>query len=260
MAKVRILGTYQPKRTPLHGLDARAKIGFAVLMTAAVFAAHSMVSFAACAVLLAVALLLARIEPLQLAVALRPAGVMLAFALLASTLVPAASADIPLGPLGISGAGMVRGARSVARIVLLVGFVLIVAATTTQTQLVDAFTRIFSPLGSFGLPVGDIAMSLSLALRFIPLATDEFSRIAAAQAARGALLGKRGAISAVKRLASVAVPLTVRLFGYADDVAIAMARRGYDGRIRGTGSPRMDAGGWLVLVLGVGAVVVAIAV
>lgn len=260
MAKVRILGTYQPRRTPLHGLDARAKIGFVVLMTAAVFAAHSMASFAACAVLLVLALLLARVKPLQLAVALRPAGIVLAFALLASTLVPAAAADIPLGPLGISGAGMVRGARSAARIVLLVGFVLIVASTTTQTQLVDAFTRIFSPLAALGLPVGDIAMSLSLALRFIPLAIDEFSRIAAAQAARGALLGKRGVIATVKRLASVVVPLTVRLFGYADDVAVALARRGYDGRVRDGGSRRMGRGGWLVLALGIAAVVAAIAV
>lgn len=260
MAKVRILGTYQPKRTPLHSLDARAKIGFIVLMTVAVFAARSMVSFAVCIALLALALILARIKPLQLAIALRPAGMVLAFAMLANTLVPVASADIPLGPLGFSGAGMIRGVFSVIRIALLAGFVLIMASTTTQTQLVDAFTRIFSPLAALGLPVGDIAMSLSLALRFIPLSIDEFDRISTAQAARGATLGKQGALAGVKRLSSVVVPLTVRLFSYADDVAIAMARRGYNGRIPDTGGRRMRLGGWLVLAAGVAAVVVAVVV
>ena len=146
MAKVRVIGTYQPERTPLHGLDTRAKIGFLLLMTVAVFAAHSSLSLGICALLLAAALLLARITPMQLAAAMRPAGIVLAFALLTGTLCPAASGDIAIGPIGLSGAGFVRGAVSVVRIALVVGFSLVVASTTTQTQLVDAFTQIFSPL------------------------------------------------------------------------------------------------------------------
>ena len=258
MAKVRVIGTYQPERTPLHGLDTRANIGFLLLMTVAVFAAHSSLSLGICALLLAAALLLARITPMQLAAAMRPAGIVLAFALLTGTLCPAASGDIAIGPIGLSGAGFVRGAVSVVRIALVVGFSLVVASTTTQTQLVDAFTQIFSPLASFGIPVGDIAMSLSLALRFIPLTVDEFGRISAAQAARGARLGKQGAIATVKRLRSVVVPLTVRLFSYADDVANAMARRGYDGTLRDTGARPLRIGGWLTLAAGLAAAIVAV--
>ena len=75
MAKVRVIGTYQPERTPLHGLDTRAKIGFLLLMTVAVFAAHSSLSLGICALLLVAALLLARITPMQLAAAMRPTGI-----------------------------------------------------------------------------------------------------------------------------------------------------------------------------------------
>lgn len=257
MAKVRIIGTYQPARTPLHSVDARAKIGFILLMTIALFAAHSAVSLAVCVVLFAVSLLLSRTSPLQLVAALKPAGIVLAFSMVANTFVPAASADIPLGPLGLSGAGMVRGMTAVLRIGLLVGFALVLAATTTQTQLVDAFVSLLAPFKRIGLPVGDIAMSLSLALRFIPITVEEFGRISAAQAARGARLSDKSAIARIVGVRSVVTPLVVRLFSYADDIARSMARRGYDGSLGETDRRPLRIVDWLVLATGVAALVMA---
>lgn len=255
MAKVRIIGTYQPERTALHGVDARAKIAFLLLMTIASFVAHSARSFFLCGALFAAALLLARIKPLQLVAALKPAGIILVLSMAANAIVPAGSAFVALGPLGLSAAGLVRGVVAVLRIALLVGFALVIAATTTQTQIVDAFMALLAPLGPLGVPVGEIAMALSLALRFIPIAVEEFARITAAQAARGANLSSKGPLARIAQARSVVVPLVVRLFSYAEGVAHAMTRQGYDGSLVGEGVRRLRVADRLIIAAGIAAVI-----
>ena len=259
MAKVRIIGTYQPGRTPLHGVDARAKIGFVLLMTIALLAAHSTLSLAVCTAFFAVALLLSKTKPLQLAAARKPVGIVLALSVLVTMLCPAASADIPIGPLGISGAGIVRGVLVTLRLCLIVGFVLVLDETTTQTQLSDAFVRMLLPLRKVGVNVEDAAVTLSSALRFIPVAVEEHERIAASQAARGACLQDKGIPARASAAFGMLKPLALRVFSNAEAVSQSMLRRGFDGFAASAGKHPMSIPDWLILAAAVAAIVIAIA-
>ena len=230
MAKVRVIGTYQPERSPLHGLDARAKIGFLPLAGIAIIAAHSWVGCAVCAVLLAAALLLAGVRPMQLAAAVRPCGIFLGALAVICALIPP------------SWGGILRGATLAVRIIIFVGLVLVVNATTTPTQLADAYTRLLAPLARLGLNTGAAAHACTWLTRLIPLTVEENYRISAAQAMRG----KRSSFSFATALGHV--------FAARKDTAEAMARRGYEG----AAAHGMRIVDWLPIVAGLVAAVLAV--
>ena len=103
----------------------------------------------------------------------------------------------------------------------------VVCFTTTSTDLVQAFSWLLVPLACVGVPVGDIALVLSLALRFIPMVFEELARIRDAQASRGANLSSGPVVNRVRAWGAVFVPLFVGLFRRADRIAIAMDSRCY---------------------------------
>lgn len=221
MRKAVTLGGYVRRSTPLHGMDARVKLVALLLASAAAFAC-SPAGLAVVAVGLALALLASRTSPYEVLCGLRPALVVLAFSLLAN-------AVVLVGQPGLSLAGLARGALAVCRIALVVGFALVFSATTMPPAIADALASLLSPLRRLGLPVGDLAMMLSMALRFIPLTMEEVDRIRCAQRARGARLDEGGPLVRLRGWAQVLVPLIVGLFRRADELASAMADRCYTG-------------------------------
>ena len=247
MSKVRIVGTYQPERTPLHGADARSKIGFVLLMAVALLIAHSAISFAVCAVLFVVALILSKTTPLQLVPAIKPAGILLAILMVLGLIVP---------PGGFDGLG--RGMLLTLRICLAVGFALVLASTTTHAQLVDAFARMLSPLKALGVPVGSVAQTLSTVMRLIPLLMEEHVRISAAQSARGAGLGKRGVMGGISAAGMMVSQMFSRLRSEARSVSAGMERRGFDGTPIMFDDHGMRVTDWLMLVVGIASIVVAV--
>ena len=130
-----------------------------------------------------------------------------------------------LGPVGFDPAGAARGAVAVARIGLLVGFALTVSASTTPTALADACTRLLWPLKRLGLPSAEIGMTVSVALRFVPLVSEELERIRLAQRSRGARFDEGGVLARVRAWASVVTPLAVSLFRRADALGESMESR-----------------------------------
>ena len=154
----------------------------------------------------------------------------LAFALLANTIVVDGSFDVQIiGYVGIELDGLARGAVAVLRIVLLVGFVCVVTATTSSADVARSLVCVLRPLARVGVPVGDVAMIVGMALRFLPEAMGEFDRIVLAQRARGARFGEGSVRVRLSRWASVLVPLVVGLFDRADELALAMRDRCYSG-------------------------------
>lgn len=153
-----------------------------------------------------------------------------------------------------------RGLFFAARILLLVAGTSIVTLTTSPVALTDAFAQIMRPLGRVRFPVDDVAMMMAIALRFMPTTAEEAERIIVAQTARGARFDQGGPLVRARAWLPVLVPLFVRLFRRADDLAIAMESRCYRGqgrtRLR---EPHMRGSDWLVLVVGLlGAVAVAL--
>ena len=228
-----LLGAYHPADTPLHRLDARVKLACLLAVTVALFAASSPVALAVVAAGVLAAARLGGLSARELAQGLRPTAVILAFSLLANAFVADGTASLALvGPLGISYPGLVRGALAVGRIAVLVFAALVLSATTSSTAVADALTSLMAPLGRLGVPVGDIAMTVSIALRFIPLTAEELVRIRDAQRARGVDFAQGSVPARVRRWLSVLAPLVVALFRRADDLAQAMAERCYRGRGR----------------------------
>lgn len=227
------LGTYVERRGPIHAIDARVKVLLLLLTTIIVFARPTALVIGACCIGLAVLLAISGVSANSMVRAVKPTVVILVFVLVANLFVFDGSGDIViLHGFGMSLAGLERGFWAVVRIIMLIGIALVVSATTTSTELSDAVVWLLGPLGALGVPVGDVAMVLAIALRFIPICATEFDRIVSAQRARGRDFGEGGMIDRVKAWGSVLVPVVVALFGHADRLADAMRDRCYQGRGR----------------------------
>ena len=255
-----LLGSYHPADTPLHRLDARVKLACLLAVTVTLFAARGALALAAMAAAVLAAAHLGGLSARELAQGLRPTAVILAFSLLANAFVADGTASLTLvGPLGISYPGLARGALAVGRIAVLVFAALVLSATTSSTAVADALTSLMAPLGCLGVPVGDIAMTVSIALRFIPLTAEELVRIRDAQRARGVDFAQGSVPARVRRWLSVLAPLVVALFRRADDLAQAMAERCYRGRGRTRLTRPMRPSDLLVLaVVAIGCLVCAL--
>jgi energy-coupling factor transport system permease protein len=131
----------------------------------------------------------------------------------------------------------------------------LITLTTSPVALTDALSRLMRPLGVIRVPVDDVAMMFSIALRFIPTTAEEAERLVVAQTARGARFDSGGLIRRARAWLPVLVPLFVRLFRRADDLAVAMESRCYSGqgrtRLR---ELRMRGTDWAVLAAGVAVV------
>lgn len=254
-------GQFVPVDSPVHRLDARVKIGLLVAYTLVLFATDSWWVLAGCAGLAALAVGLSSVPA---TLALRGIRPILWLALLTVVLNALTWRDpgawMSLGPLGVDAAGLARGLYFGARIVVLVLASTLLTLTTSPVALTDAFGQLMRPLGVVRFPVDDVAMMLSIALRFVPTVAEEAERIVVAQTARGARFDQGGPLRRARAWIPVLVPLFVNLFRRADDLATAMESRCYRGagrtRLR---EPRMRMADWLVLAAGVtGAVVVSI--
>lgn len=248
------LGGYTP-HAPAARVGARVKLILLLLATVGVFSAQSPVVLSAWAVVLFGALGAARMRPSRILSAMRPVAIVLTFTLIANLVSCDGRATIELaGPVGLDPAGGLRGLLAVVRIVLLVGFSLVVAASTTGTQLSDACVRLLRPCARWGVPVGPLGTVLSLALRFIPLVSEELNRIRLAQRARGASFDNGTVIERIGVWASVLTPLMIGLFRRADRLAEAMSARCYDAASAGRlPAPRpLEALDCRVLIVGTG--------
>ena len=232
-----LFGSYHAAATPIHRLDARVKLVLLLLAAIAVFAARQPAVLVVMAALMVVFSRLGGVSMRSLFGALRPAALILAFSLAANALVFDGTGDIALvGIVGVSLAGLARGTLVVVRIAVLVGASLVVSSTTSSTAIADAFAALMSPLGRLGVPTADVAMIVSVALRFLPLTATELVRLRDAQRARGVDFSKGGVVTRVRRWLCVLTPLVVAMFRRADDLAAAMRERCY----RGEGRTRLS--------------------
>ena len=259
MKTVPLMGSYVGASTPAARIDARVKIVLLLGVTVALFAAPGPLALALWCALLLLCARAARVGAASVARALKPAALVLAFVLCANLVTCDGSAALPLvGPVGLSPAGAMRGATTVVRIALLVGFALVVAASTTSTELADAFVRLLSPLGRLGVPVGQIGLALSVALRFLPIVGEEFERIRMAQRARGVRFEEGSLVERARRWVAVFAPLIVGLLRRADALADSMVARCYAGATQTPPRP-LSRADRLVLVGGAACIALAVA-
>lgn len=211
-----------------HRVDARCKIIMLAVYSVGIFFVDAWPGMAAYAVFLAVACALLRV-PVRRVFALGvPVYVICVLTVAFNSFVPADAG------IGFSQAGFVRGCFFAARILLLVWFSLVVCFTVEATELTQAFSSMMRPLSALRVPVDDIAMVFSIALRFIPQMAEEYFQIRDAQWCRCAEFDEGPVLARVKAHCAIMVPMFVGLFRRADRLAASMDARCYGmrGRMR----------------------------
>jgi len=246
-------GQFVPGDSPIHRADARVKITLTLAYTIVLFSTAGWWGLALGAVVALSSIAVSGVPWSLAARGVRPVLWLLLFTILANALVwRAADVVVSVGALGVDAVGLMRGLYFAARIVLLMLGTTLVTLTTSPVALTDALSALLRPLGLVRVPVDDLAMMLSIALRFIPTTAEEAERVMVAQSARGARFDEGGPVRRARAWVPVLVPLFVRLFRRADDLAIAMESRCYVGH----GRTRlrqlvMRPADWIALVAGV---------
>jgi energy-coupling factor transport system permease protein len=234
MLKDITLGQFFPGDTLIHRLDPRTKIVCVMAYIVALFIAQG---WAAYLLLTAVTLLLmaiSKISPKRIFTGLKP---MIFIIFLTGILNIFYTKGTPVAEGWIiTWEGLEKAAQMILRITLLISGTFLLTYTTSPIALTDGLERLLNPLKKIGLPIHEMTLMMSMALRFIPTLIEETDKIMSAQRARGADFETGGLIKRAKALLPILVPLFVSAFRRADELAVAMESRCYHG---GEGRTRM---------------------
>jgi energy-coupling factor transport system permease protein len=247
------IGQYVPVDSPVHRLNAMAKMGLVAAFTAALFLTHGFAGLAAAGVALVGTIALSRVPAAAAARGVAAVSTIMVFTLLANGLRwKPATALLRLGPLALDAAGLRTGAFFALRILLLVVATTLLTLTTSPVEITEALERLLRPLRPIGVPASELAMTLTIALRFVPTTAEETERIVTAQTMRGARLDSGGPVARVKAWVPVLIAVFFNLFRRADDLAVAMESRCYHGGEGRTSMrvSRMRPADWAALVTG----------
>ncbi len=234
MLKDITLGQFFPGDSIVHRLDPRTKLILVLVYIVALFQASGWLGYALVLAATAGSMALARIRFKTVFKGLKP---MLFIIVLTALLNIFYTAGRPVLPGWIiTWEGLERAAKMILRIVLLITGTFLMTYTTSPMALTDGLELLLSPLKKLKLPVHEMTIMMSMALRFIPTLIEETDKIMSAQKARGADFENGGLIRRAKALLPILVPLFVSAFRRADELAVAMECRCYHG---GEGRTRM---------------------
>ncbi|NPV91710.1 MAG: energy-coupling factor transporter transmembrane protein EcfT [Firmicutes bacterium] len=235
------IGMYMPGDSLVHRLESRTKLAAVCLTMVAIFLAVDWPGVIALTALLLLAYRAASL-PWGLALAgFRPLLWILVIALPLQLLLTAGEPLLSLGSLTVTREGVIQSGWLLFRLGALVFTASLLTLTTSPVALADGLEKLLKPLERVKLPAHELAMVITIALRFIPLFSEEADKISKAQKARGAEIDSGRLTKRIKALASILVPLLVGAFRRADELAIAMESRCYRG---GRGRTRLRRETW----------------
>ena len=229
MLKDITLGQYFPGDTPAHRLDPRTKIVLVVLYIVALFQAKNLLTYALVAVTFVTCARISKVGARALLKGLKPVVIIVLFTGFLNLFFTPGETLFELGFLRLTDQGVYNALRMVVRIMLLIMGTFLLTYTTSPIALTDALERMLNPLKKLHVPVHELAMVMSIALRFIPTLIEETDKIMSAQKARGADFESGNLIQKAKALIPILVPLFISAFRRADELATAMECRCYHG-------------------------------
>lgn len=225
-----LLGRYIPGSSIIHKMDPRAKILAVVLFMIIVFFANHWTGYALLIIFVAFATKLAGLSFRFLFNGLKLIFLILLFTFsMHLFLTKGGVVLIDGGFFTVESEGVIRGVYITIRLALLVLITTILTLTTRPLELTDAIERLCKPLKKIRVPVHEIALMMSISLRFIPTLMDETEKIIKAQSARGSTFMTGGLKSRLEALLPIFIPLFISAFKRAEEMAIAMEVRGYQG-------------------------------
>lgn len=229
MLKDVTLGQYFPGNSLAHRLDPRTKILLTVLYIVMLFCAKSFVSYGLVAALLITGVKVSGVAPKALVRGLKPILFIICFTAVLNLFYTPGETLVSFWIFRITKEGIFTAFFMVLRITMLIMGTFLLTYTTSPIALTDGLETLLGPLKKIRVPVHELAMIMSIALRFIPTLIEETDKIMSAQKARGADFESGNLLQRAKALVPILVPLFISAFRRADELAVAMECRCYHG-------------------------------
>ena len=222
-------GQYYPTGSVVHRMDPRMKLLLTIMFVVAIFFVNTYFGFMLTATVLILIILIAKLPMLSVLKSVRAIIFIVIFAAVINLfMIKNGEVLWSWKALQITDQGVHTTIKMTLRLVLLISGASLLTLTTTPVEIADGTESLIKPLALIKVPVHDIAMIMSIALRFIPTLFEETQKIISAQKARGASFDTGGLIARAKALLPVLIPLFVNSFRRADELAFAMDARCYN--------------------------------
>lgn len=230
------IGQYFPGNSVIHKMDARMKVILTLLLIVSIFICKNIVSLTVVVICAVMLVLISKIPLKTVLKSIKPLAVIIIITSLLNLFYGRGEPLVQIGRLKITQSGIETAVFMAIRIITLVVISSLLTYTTSPTELTDALERLLKPLKLIKVDVHSIAMTMTIALRFIPTLIEEIEKIMAAQKSRGAEMDSGGLIHRAKALIPVIIPLFISSFRRAGELAYAMECRCYRG---GAGRTKM---------------------
>lgn len=248
------LGQYYPADSPVHKLDSRTKILITLLYMVMIFVVDGFVGFGILLLFNVFLLYLSKIPPKFIFKGLKPILFFVIFTVVLNMFMTDGRVAFRLFFWDVTYEGIFTAIFMALRIIFLVIGTSFLTYTTSPITLTDGIERLLSPFRRIGVPAHELAMMMSIALRFIPTLIEETDKIMKAQKARGADFETGSLIKRGKSLVPILVPLFISAFRRAEELATAMEARCYNGgehrtRLKELRYTKLDAYAWIFMLI-----------
>ena len=223
------LGQYYPADSVIHKLDPRVKLFGTLIYIISLFVFKGLPAFILAAIFLVVLIKLSKVPFSYMVKGLKTIVLIMLFAAVFNLFLTPGTKLVSFWIFTITYEGLKNAVVMMVRLIFLIIGTSLMTLTTTPNELTDGLEKALSPLKYIKVPVHEIAMMMSIALRFIPILIEETDKIMKAQMARGADFEHGNLIQKAKNMAPLLVPLFVSAFRRANDLAMAMEARCYRG-------------------------------
>ena len=225
-----LFGRYIPGDSWIHKLDPRAKLMGTMIFVVIIFFANSWLTYGLMFLFVMVALFLSDLSLMFFLKGIRPMILLISITVLLQMLFTAGeTVYFSWGIFALTKEGIINGVFIFLRFLLIIFMSTLMTLTTMPLSLTDALESLLNPLKKIKVPVHEIALMLSIALRFVPTLMDETEKIMNAQRARGIEFGEGSLMNQMKSIIPLLVPLFISSFNRAEELATAMEARGYKG-------------------------------
>lgn len=223
------LGQYFPADSMVHQLDPRTKVIFSLLFMSALFVINQPIEYIFIGFIILCIVFLSKVPFIIVARGLRPFLLIVLITFLANIFVTPGKTLYTFWLFEITDEGLRHGVLFALRLIFLFSITSLITLTTTPIAFADGIEKLLLPLNKVGISSHELAMMMSIALRFIPTLLEETDKIIKAQTARGVDFDKGNLIKRARNFVSLLVPLFVSAFRRADELAMAMEARCYRG-------------------------------
>lgn len=223
------LGQYYPVDSVLHRLDPRTKLTGTFLFVLSLFLFHNFWGYLIATIFLGGVIIASKVPFHFMVKGLKSIIILLMITVMFNLFLTPGTPVISIGILRVTHEGIRIAVFMAIRLIYLIIGSSVMTLTTTPNQLTDGLERLMSPLKKVNMPVHEVAMMMSIALRFIPILLEETDKIMKAQTARGAEFDSGNVMQKAKSMIPLLVPLFISAFRRANDLAMAMEARCYRG-------------------------------